>query len=266
MHTLPNQIEKYSHEILDVTPAFFDESWQPQEDPIDQISTNYRAGKAYSIRINDRSTFAATNSLIKKCFSWRGYEVSDIPATVLTDAPEYLSLVVTNHQQQSVGTMTSFFDRGQGLPADDTFANVVADLRASSRKIMQVGRLAIDDVPSSKNLLAMLIHISVIYAYELQQYTDCVVEVNPRHKNFYCKKLGFSELAQARDCPRVGAPAVLLGVSLQRVSEQAQKWAGKNPSVCGERSLFPYFLQRDKAHGVLRRFKVLHDTKPHLFH
>jgi hypothetical protein len=43
----------------------------------------------------------------------------------------------------------------------------------------------------SKTSLANLFHLAVIYARDIHHCTDIIIEVNPRHRRFYERMLGF---------------------------------------------------------------------------
>ena len=107
----------------------------------------------------------------------------------------------------------------------------------------------------SKTSLANLFHLAVIYARDIHQCTDIIIEVNPRHRRFYERMLGFAQEGQLKINPRVDAPAYLLRVSLDFVTDQIQKFGGtfSDDGVTTERSFYPYFFSPREERGIINR-------------
>lgn len=53
-----------------------------------------------------------------------------------------------------------------------------------------------------------------------------MIEVNPRHVEFYRRMLGFEMFGAERLCNRVNAPAVLLRLDLSYARQQIEKLGG----------------------------------------
>ena len=54
----------------------------------------------------------------------------------------------------------------------------------------------------------------------VHELADVFIEVNPRHVSFYRRALCFTVAGPERICPRVGAPAVLLRMSVADLTEK----------------------------------------------
>jgi hypothetical protein len=190
----------------------------------------------------------AASLLLRKMYGWRGYDVEPHP----THAPNRITLYAET-LGATVGTMSLCLDDGeQGQPADENFRDKQDTLRADGRLLCEPSRLAIDkDV--SKRVFAALIHISYIYAHNIHGYSDYVIEVNPRHVMFYKRMLGFRDFGGERACSRVGAPAVLLRLELERWGEQIRRFGGKMAQAPGERSFYPYFFPLRDEPGITKR-------------
>jgi hypothetical protein len=189
----------------------------------------------------------AASLLLRKMYAWRGYafEVSELDhANKITLYAETGGVLV--------GTMSLCLDRGGKLPADETFGDKLEALRRQGRRLVEPSRLAIDK-GVSKRVFAALIHISYIYAHRLQGFTDYVIEVNPRHVAFYKRMLGFADFGGERACARVGAPAVLLRLSLDVMGAHIRKWGGTLEQHGQERSFYPYFFPIWDEPGIAAR-------------
>lgn len=185
--------------------------------------------------------------LIKKKYAWRGYSIDP----TLEKEPNRITLVADT-DGRTVGTMTLCFDSDIGLPADENFHDKLDELRAQKRKLCEPSRLAIEeDVP--KRVFASMIHVSYIYAHNIHGFTDYVIEVNPRHAMFYKRMLGFHDFGEERICTRVNAPAVLLRLELEHMTEQIQKFGGLMEQHGKEKSFYPYFFPRWDEPGITDR-------------
>lgn len=202
----------------------------------------------FHIRLaNSAGRREAASLLLKQMYGWRGYAVS----TPMSGEPNQLALVADT-DGKVVSTMTICFDSGAGLPADENFPTEINALRGGGRRIAEPSRLAIArHLP--KRLFAALIHISFIYAYRLMGFSDYIIEVNPRHQNFYRRKLGFQLLAEERLCTRVHAPAVLLQLELQYMEKQIQQFGGTYEKSVDEKSFYPYFFSSKDEQGIASR-------------
>ena len=189
----------------------------------------------------------AASLLIRKMYGWRGYAFDPSEQGEANKITLYAET-----GGKVVGTMSLCLDSAAKLPADDNFSDMLAPLRAAGRRLCEPSRLAIDK-GVTKRVFAALIHISYIYAHNLHGYSDYVIEVNPRHVQFYKRMLGFTDFGAARDCPRVGAPAVLLRLPLSHMTEQIRRWGGVMEQHGEERSFYPYFFPVWDEPGITAR-------------
>jgi hypothetical protein len=141
-----------------------------------------------------------------------------------------------------IGTVTVGVDSPSGLLADEVFKDEVDAYRARGRKVCELTKLAFDPTTRSKVALASLFHIIFVYVGRVHQCTDAVIEVNPRHRRFYERMLGFEKHGPKKNNPRVNAPAYLLCVEAAYVEQQIQKMGGTSGHDCTEKSLYPYFF------------------------
>jgi hypothetical protein len=192
----------------------------------------------------------AVSLLLRKMYGWRGYAFE-----VDTDQAANKITLYAETGGKLVGTMSLWFDRSEGLPADEVFRDRLDLLRLDGRRPCEPSRLAIDK-GMSKRVFAALIHISYIYAHHLRGCTDYIIEVNPRHVAFYKRMLGFTDFGGERACARVGAPAVLLRLPLDYMGAQIRKWGGAMEQHGSERSFYPYFFPIWDEPGITARLKA----------
>jgi hypothetical protein len=204
---------------------------------------------SYGIRLTD--TAAGRNSasmLINRMYAWRGYAGTH----TLTDDPNRITLTATD-KGDVVGTLTLGMDSSIGLMADDIFKEELDYHRARGARLCEFTKLAFDSSVRSKASLANLFHLAVIYARDLHHCTDIVIEVNPRHRRFYQVMLGFVAEGEVKINPRVNAPAYLLRVNLDYVTEQITKHGGTINEGSTDRSFYPYFFSPREEHGIINR-------------
>jgi hypothetical protein len=204
---------------------------------------------SYGIRLTDTAEGRNRASLlINKMYAWRGYAGTH----QVVDDPNRITLTATD-RGNVVGTLTIGMDAAVGLAADQVFKEELDDMRERGARLCEFTKLAFDPSVKSKASLANLFHLAVIYARDIHQRTDIVIEVNPRHRRFYEQMLGFEQQGQLKNNPRVNAPAYLLRVSLDFVTEQIRKYGGTFTERSTGRSFYPYFFSPREEEGIINR-------------
>jgi hypothetical protein len=204
----------------------------------------------FRIRLaNSENRREAASLLIKKMYSWRGYAVDHL----LNSEPNRIMLVVES-EGRTVATMSLCLDSESKLPADENYHDRLEELRRRGRKLCEPSRLAIE-----KNLpyrvFASMMHTSYIYSHKIHNCTDYVIEVNPRHGNFYKKMLGFQDFGELRTCTRVNAPALLLRLRGEYMGKQIKKFGGLFERHGSEKSFYPYFFSQVDEIGITDRLR-----------
>ena len=194
--------------------------------------------------------------LINKMYSWRGYA----GAHNLADDPNRITLTSTHHGEV-VGTLTLGIDSPIGILADDIFRDEIDAFRQRGAKVCELTKLAFDSAVQSKAMMASLFHMAVLFARDLHRCTDLFIEVNPRHRRFYQHMLGFRQLGEPKNNPRVNAPAHLLWVGFDYVSGQIETFGGKGEAAAGERSFYPLFFSPREQAGIVNRLRGI-DAEP----
>jgi len=156
--------------------------------------------------------------------------------------PNTLTLLAQDADGRDVATISLVFDGAARLPCDEIYGEELDALRGQGRQLVEVTRLAIDAANQhSKALLVRLFNFIYIFARRVKGFDDFVIEVNPRHVNYYRRLLCFEVSGPERPCPRVqGAPALLLRLDLS-LAESEQRRIGGHGAAANERTLYSHF-------------------------
>jgi len=215
---------------------------------------------SYGIRLTDTSDGRNTASmLINRMYAWRGYSGDHKP----TDDPNRITLTATD-KGDVVGTLSIGIDSEVGLMADEIFKEELDAHRQRGAKLCEFTKFAFDPSVRSKTALANVFHLAVIYARDMHGCTDIVIEVNPRHRRFYERMLGFRKEGELKTNPRVDAPAYLLRVNLEFVTEQIDRFGGTwaADGETEERSFYPYFFSPREERGIINRLLRMDESHP----
>ena len=215
---------------------------------------------SYGIRLTDTSDGRNTASmLINRMYAWRGYSGDHQPSS----DPNRITLTATD-KGDVVGTLSIGIDSEVGLMADEIFKDELDAHRQRGAKLCEFTKFAFDPSVRSKTALANVFHLAVIYARDMHGCTDIVIEVNPRHRRFYERMLGFRKEGELKINPRVDAPAYLLRVNLAFVTEQIDRfggtWAAEGETE--ERSFYPYFFSPREERGIINRLLRMDESHP----
>lgn len=216
---------------------------------LDRGAEKKKEDRIFKIRVaSSKEHLVQASNLIQEKYEWRGYRASGLVAN-----PHYVTLLAYS-DEELIGTMTLGIDSESGLSADQTYRAEVNALRCQGRRVAEITKLAAENTTSSKRVLAALIHITFIYARYVHERTDFLIEINPKHVNYYEKRLGFRRLGEEQICERVNAPACLMHIDLDYVGEQVGLLGGHGYSD-GEKTLYPYFFHKHDEEGIAARLK-----------
>ena len=211
----------------------------------------------YGIRLTDTAEGRNSASmLVSKMYAWRGYAGTH----QLTEDPNRITLTAS-HEGETVGTMTLGIDSAVGLLADDIFKDELDMFRERGERLCEFTKLAFDPAGSSKTSMANLFHLALIYARDIHNCTHIIIEVNPRHRRFYEQMLGFKRHGGIRTNPRVSAPAQLLRVSMEYVSEQVRAHGGTWDNNPAERNFYCYFFSEREEAGIIQRLQKVDERQ-----
>jgi hypothetical protein len=108
-----------------------------------------------------------------------------------------------------------------------------------------------DPTLSTPEVMATVFHLCFIIARQIHRMTDIFVEVHPRHSGFYRRMMGYRVVGPERICPRVGAPAVLMQLSLEHAEQEIHRLGGGRGS--DERSLYRLFFSPNEQDEVFHQ-------------
>jgi hypothetical protein len=162
--------------------------------------------------------------LVAASYQERGYESAGklfrfTPYHALPDT----IIFVARQDRRVVATFSLVPDNTLlGLPMEELYAAEIGDLRREGRRMAEVTSLAVADLSQREFLAVFTTMIKVLQQYHVSCGGDSwVITVNPRHRNFYCKVLGFQPLGACKPYALVGdapAEAYLLDRELMRTN------------------------------------------------
>lgn len=194
--------------------------------------------RSFQIRMVANETCRSdASSLIHRMYATRGYTVSN----PLAEHSHRYTMTISEGDQV-LGTITMGIDSPSGILADEIFKDEIDVSRRQGRKVCELTKLAFDPSVRSKVALASLFHMVLIYVRRVQGVRDVFIEVNPRHRRFYERMLGFTVRGPKKMNPRVNAPAYLLCVDTDYVEEQVLRVGGTSTHENAEKTLYPYFF------------------------
>lgn len=163
-----------------------------------------------------------------------------------------LILLVANAKNEVVGSMSLYYDDFNFLPADTIFKDELNLLRKEGVKFVEVSKFVVrHDYQNQKEIILSLINTSFIHSFRIMNFDSFIIEVNPHHVVFYRRLLGFEQLGEIKECPRVNnAPAVLLICSKDKYLNAIDK------GIFEKRSLYNYFLNKEIEHSIIAKLKT----------
>jgi hypothetical protein len=198
--------------VSQVLQAVSDENLTPSS----WIVRSAEGATDFQIRVaSDRAMREKAYALAYRVYRRCGY-VNDDPTGLCVSAYDAyagtFTLLAEDPNGKEAGTISLVFDSNLGLPCNEIYREEVDGLRAQGLSLVEFTRLAIDDdAPNARGLLFHLFALSYAFARCGGGCTDMLIEVNPRHVQYYKKILRFEQVGPERACPRVkGAPAVLM--------------------------------------------------------
>lgn len=220
---------------------------ESQDDDLHRCEVGRRL---YKIRSADSGGQRSSASiLVNRMYATRGYAS---PSLQDESSPTRITLVASDHES-TVATITLGFDSPEGLHVDTLFSQEVGVLRQAGRLVCEFTTLAMDHVVRSRRVLASLFNVAYIYAHRVMGFDTLLIEVNPRHVLYYKRMLGFEVMAAPRFNPRVGAPAVLLGINFSYIREQGERLGGQPARASVERSMYPDWFSPMEEESIVRR-------------
>lgn len=208
--------------------------------------------------VNSRESLEKVFRLAYDVYSEKGYAFqheTKMETSVFDANDKTLILMVENDKNEIIGSMSLYYDDGKLLPADSIFNEELNSLRNQGIKFAEVSRFVVrQDYQHQKDILISLINTIFIHAFRIMKIDEFVIEVNPRHVDYYKKLLGFVQFGNVKECPRVNnAPAVLLRCNNEKYLKIVDKGEFER------RTLYNNFLPKNLEAGVI---EMLRNKRP----
>ena len=140
---------------------------------------------------------------------------------------------LAKYNNKIVGTVSIFFDSELGLPMDAIYKKETDVLRSQNKKIVEVGRLAIDNIFLSNeagfkkkynSLFLVSSLFKLVFHYCIYKNFDNIcIAINPKHDLFY-KSLFFENIGGLKFYPSVNnAPALAKTIDLKNYKNKRVK-------------------------------------------
>jgi hypothetical protein len=164
-------------------------------------------------------------ALAATSYQARGYETpgaSRLRFTPYHALPDTVTLVA-KHEGEVVATFSNVIDNTLlGLPMEDAYPTEIASLRQKGRRLYEATTLADTRLSAREFLQVFLTLIKLSMQYHTSQGGDSyAIAVNPRHRKFYTKIIGFAPLGPLRTYAAVQdhpAEAFYLDNQLQKIN------------------------------------------------
>lgn len=204
-----------------------------------------QSDKSFHIQVaNNRETRQRAYTLAARMYSSCGYCPENVKCLVnnYDVDPKTMTLLVEDENGRDAATVTLVFDSSTGLPADEIYHAELDGLRAQSRQLAEVCRMAIaKEYQRSKFLLVRLFNLIIIYCRRVCGFDNIVIEVRPPHASYHQRTLGFEIVGSVRPCTRAnGTLAVLSSLDLAFAEREIRRVGGTRQAP-KDRTLYPYF-------------------------
>lgn len=188
------------------------------------------------------------NRLVASLYGSRGLSMAN---SFCADGHAQQVTIVASRGRNVFGTLTLRMDSDAGLLADSLYREEIDDFRSRGYRLCEVTRLACDAEFNCPEVMATLFNVAFVLASDVYGCTDLVAEVHPRHIGYYRRTMGYQVAGPERMCLRVGAPAVLMRLSLDYAWSQICTVAG----TCNrqDRNLYRLFLPLAEQRGLLEK-------------
>lgn len=213
----------------------------------EEIKRVIESGKGFRVRIGRRpGTPWQASQLVEKRYGRRGYQMP-----TQWDDPNLFTFMV--HQEGAlIGTVGIRFDSANGLGADKTYPEAIKTLRQNGHRISEFTRLAVETTADSITAMCALFHSAYLWASVVHDYDYCVIEVVPRHIQFYQRLLGFTVHGEGAFNNISHSAATLLGISFKEI---AQSLKSKRIDASGNKDVFQFGFSEEEAAAIVRELQ-----------
>lgn len=212
-------------------------------------AVRFGSGLEYSVRVADTLDLRRRAwRLTYECYHKKGYAGERDGGLWFGphDVREETLTLLCERRGRAVAALTLVFDSPWRLPADELYAAELDALRARGRRVCElVSLVSVEEGLRGAEVVMYLFKFAYLAARKLENATDFVVTVNPRHAPYYVNALLFGQAGGEVPCPKVGgAPAVLLGLDLVNAEEA---YRARYDALPGRRNRYRFFLHEAEA-------------------
>jgi hypothetical protein len=195
----------------------------PQSVPVPGIQRDIQVKIA-----SERPEWEDAYHLVAQNYRSRGYEPADAQGLRFTafHALPDTTTFIAKHASQVVATLSLVPDNILlGLPMECIYGPEIQALRQNGHRVAEVTSLADTGLGVREFLQVFVTMIKLMVHYHVSHGGDtCVISVNPRHRAFYSKVIGFTSLGPCRSYPSVqDAPAEAYVVTMASMKQNAPK-------------------------------------------
>jgi len=177
------------------------------------------------------------------------YSIFDaLPQTVTCTAEQ---------DRRTIGAITLVPDSPLGLPAEETFPEEVAALRAAGARMAESVAL-VQDCQAERagaRVVNKLLELTCLVPARVLKCTHMICTVNPRHARYYTRLMRFRQRGGLRNCARVSAaPAVFLVLAMRDVRRHVLQ--ARKPGT--RRTLYRSFISEDQSEALASEIRRRH--------
>jgi len=219
------------------------------------VAVPWASGAGWKLAVaSDRLSRERAWRLVHEVYCDKGYQANRSAGIrlLLQDAlPEAMTLVAESQPQGALplATLTLIPDSPLGLPMDGLYGRELDALRAAGRRPVEIAKLvACVEERTGMELLLHLFRLAYLAARRLNDCTDFVITVSPRHEKYYRRLLLFSPIGETRSYDAVnGALAVPLRLDLLSAEARYREKFGR---LSGAGNLHAFFVN-DQEPAIL---------------
>jgi hypothetical protein len=176
---------------------------------------------------SERDEWEQAFRLVTNSYRARGYEppVGELHFTDYHALPDTVTFVA-KHERQVIATLSLVSDNELlGLPIDRVYEEEIATLRAEGHHLVEVIALADRDL-GLREFTPVFVSLMRIMSQHARRHcaTTLVITINPRHRLFYTRVMGFVSLGPCREYPSVqNHPAEAYRLDIETLKQSAPK-------------------------------------------
>lgn len=224
-------------------------------------SESFGQNKQYKVEIaNSIETRQKAYELIYQLYrqpgiAYANFHPSEMWYSIYDLNPNTVTFYVKDHfSQLVVATLTVVIDSQVGLPLEVSYPSQIKSLRNNNRKSAEIVSLGFhESVRGNKDVLIQLFRYAYLYARGIQNVTDFLIMVSPKHSVFYQRKLMFNPIGDEISCEKINNKSVRLYHLNLELAEQECEASAK--SGIKSKTIFNHFETVDNSSACIGRIR-----------